>query len=641
MQFKHPELLYALFLLLIPILIHLFQLRRFQKVDFTNVAFLKKVTIQTRKSSQLKKWLTLLARLLALTCLILAFAQPFTASKTAMNSEKEVVIYIDNSFSMQAKGANGPLLQRALQQLYEEVDGQEKLSWFTNNSTKKNVPQTEFKNEVLSIGYAQKQLSLEDILLKANQLFSNSKSANKRLILISDFQQKDGFPTLNNNIGVDVVEMKPVNYNNIAIDSAYIAAKNGTTTQLKVIINKQGEVPESIPISLNNDGKLIAKSAVDFSESSKNTISFDIENTTAFKGELAINDANLLFDNALYFSINTPKKIKVLSINEADTKFLQRLFDNDGYEYKQQPYSSLNYNDIPSQHFIILNEIKTIPTPLITALTAFSNGGGSVLVVPGIEINLESYNRLLSGLRLGTLNTLQRQEKKITNINFSHPLYENVFEKQVSNFQYPKVNSYYNFSSNATKVLSFEDSKGFILQKEKHFLSTASIDDLNSNFKNSPLIVPTLINMAQQSLPLPQLYYTIGEQNRFAVPIKLTQDEILTINDSVNSIIPLQQTKANSVELTTIDEPSTSGNYNIRKKEELIENLSYNYNRSESTLQYADLDNWEGIERYNSVSDLFESITAENKINSFWKWFVIFALLFLLVEMLLLKFLKN
>jgi hypothetical protein len=91
MQFKHPELLYALFLLLIPIIIHLFQLRRFQKVAFTNVAFLKKVNIQTRKSSQLKKWITLLLRLLAMACIIIAFAQPFTASTTALNTEKDIV----------------------------------------------------------------------------------------------------------------------------------------------------------------------------------------------------------------------------------------------------------------------------------------------------------------------------------------------------------------------------------------------------------------------------------------------------------------------------------------------------------------------------------------------------------------------
>jgi len=74
MQFKHPELLYALFLLLIPILVHLFQLRRFKKEAFTNVAFLKKLNIQTRKSSTIKKWLLLLTRLAVIACIVLAFA---------------------------------------------------------------------------------------------------------------------------------------------------------------------------------------------------------------------------------------------------------------------------------------------------------------------------------------------------------------------------------------------------------------------------------------------------------------------------------------------------------------------------------------------------------------------------------------
>ena len=54
MQFKHPEVLYFLALLIIPILVHLFQLQKFVKVPFTNVAFLQKLALQTRKSSKLK-----------------------------------------------------------------------------------------------------------------------------------------------------------------------------------------------------------------------------------------------------------------------------------------------------------------------------------------------------------------------------------------------------------------------------------------------------------------------------------------------------------------------------------------------------------------------------------------------------------
>ena len=69
MQFQYPALLWSLLALAIPIIVHLFQLRKFQKVAFTNIALLKKISFQTRKSSQLKKWLTLLSRLLALGCL--------------------------------------------------------------------------------------------------------------------------------------------------------------------------------------------------------------------------------------------------------------------------------------------------------------------------------------------------------------------------------------------------------------------------------------------------------------------------------------------------------------------------------------------------------------------------------------------
>ncbi len=225
MQFKNPEILYALFLLLIPIFIHLFQLRRFQKVDFTNVAFLKKVTIQTRKSSQLKKWLTLLMRLLALACIIIAFAQPFTASKTALNTKKETVVYIDNSFSMQAKGATGPILERALQDLFDKTGGTEKLSWFTNNSERKNTSPQDFKNEVLSIEYSQNQFTPSQVLLKANQLFSNEKDVLKRLVYISDFQLKEAFPEIPENLIVDAVQLKPVKASNIAIDSILLLPK--------------------------------------------------------------------------------------------------------------------------------------------------------------------------------------------------------------------------------------------------------------------------------------------------------------------------------------------------------------------------------------------------------------------------------
>ncbi len=640
MQFKHPEILYALFLLLIPIFIHLFQLRRFQKVDFTNVAFLKKVTIQTRKSSQLKKWLTLLMRLLALACVIIAFAQPFTATKTALSTKKETVIYIDNSFSMQAKGAKGPMLERALQDLFDKLGGTEKLSWFTNNSERKNVTPQDFKNEVLSIVYSQNQLTPSQVLLKANQLYSKEKDVLKRLVYLSDFQQKEVFPEVPTDLILDAVPLKPVKASNISIDSAYIASKNASITQLKVKVSNTTTEISEVPVSLFNKNRLIAKTALDFSGNSNGTVTFDIDNSEEFIGELQINEPNIPFDNSLFFNINKPGKIKVLAINEADGNFLQRLFEKEGFKFTQQTFKTLNYNEIPDQNFIVLNELKEIPASLATALQSFSDNGGSVLVIPASLADLSSYNNLLLTMALGTLSEEKIQEKMITKIVFSHPLFKDVFEKEVENFQYPKVNAFYSVSSNATPAIGFEDNQSFLLQKNKTYLFTAPINKENSNFQNSPLVVPTIYNMALQSLPLPRLYYTIGQQNAIAVPVKLGPDEILTVKDSTEQFIPLQQTKANYVLMTTTDKPNKAGNYQIVKKTEFLENISFNYSRSESELQYLNPEDWEGAEVYSSVNDLFDAIEDANAINSFWKWFAIFALLFLLFEMLILKFYK-
>ena len=639
MLFKHPEILYALFLLLIPIFVHLFQLRRFQKIEFTNVAFLKKATLQTRKSATLKKWLTLCMRLLGLACIIVAFAQPFSASKKATNTEKETVVYIDNSFSMEAKGSNGPMLKKVLQDLYKSSIGEDKISWFTNTETRKNVSKTNFKNEILTVDYASKQLSLDEVKLKSEQLFSNSSTADKQLLIFSDFQQKGNFPVLDSSYQVNVVQTKPVVASNIAIDTAYIVSKNTSSFTLKVAISKTGEVPETVAVSLVNQDKLIAKTAIDFSEKNTTKILFDIDNTSGIKGAISLNDGLLSYDNSLYFSSNEDIKGKILSINDANQDFLKKLFDNENYEYTQQAFNQLNYSVIPEQNFIILNELKTIPTSLSTILKSFSEGGGSILIIPNKEVDYSSYQLLLNTLQMETVvNDLVASEKKIAKINFSHPLYSGVFEKQVTNFQFPSVQSYFRVTSNAAKVLSFEDDKPFVLQSNSNFIITAPIGSENSNFKTSPLIVPTLIAMAQQSLALPKLYLENGKLNQFALPLQLSQDEVVSLKDSITSFIPLQQTKANSVVVTTETEPITSGNYDIFLNNQRLHNISYNYPRTESMLQYANVEDWDGVNTFSSVSEVFNFIAEENNTTQFWKWFVIFALLFLVFEMFILKF---
>ena len=77
MEFIYPSFLWALGVLVLPIIIHLFYFRRFKKVEFTNVRFLKEIKEETASRSKLKNLLVLLSRLLAIAFLVFAFCQPF------------------------------------------------------------------------------------------------------------------------------------------------------------------------------------------------------------------------------------------------------------------------------------------------------------------------------------------------------------------------------------------------------------------------------------------------------------------------------------------------------------------------------------------------------------------------------------
>ena len=645
MQFKHPELLYALFLLVIPIFIHLFQLRRFKKLEFSNLDFLKRVRIKTRKSSQLKKWLILLTRMAIFSCIILAFSQPFSASKSALKNDKELVIYIDNSFSTQLIDTKGVSLQTHLQKLYSQDFYDYKINWLTNDFSKRNTSAQNFKNDILTINHSQRQLSPKEVIIKSNQLFSTkNNNSEKRIIYISDFQSKSEFPEVPDGITLDIIALKYQEVSNINIDSVFIANTNIASVNLKVIITGQGLIPETVPISLYNKNKLIAKTAVNFGQDinsiKKKEVIFEIDNNEKIEGKLEITDPNLKFDNNLYFSTNLRKKIKVLEIGNTDNNYFKRIFKENEFNFTQQGSKSLNYTNFSSQNFIILNELKQIPESLVTAIKLYTDQGGSLLIIPSSNAIIEEYNQLYATLELGAILNFNKKEKKITKIEFENPLYKNVFEKEIINFQYPIVNSFFNLNSSVQKVLSFEDSKPFLLKKNQIYTSTAAINLQNSNFQNSPLIVPTFYNMAKQSLALPKLYYEIGKQNLYSISISLKQDEILKISDSLNTFIPLQQTKKNQVNIATENNPSNAGNYSITKDDIVIDKVSYNFDRQESILTYSNPNNWDNTNLYNNVGDLFDNIALDNKINSFWKWFVILALLFLLIELVILKFYK-
>src|ERR1700753_1071290 len=115
MHFLYPAFLFALATLAIPVLIHLFNFRRYQKVYFSNVQFLKEIQEQQSSRRNLKERLILAARLLALTFLVRAFTRPyiFNQHNTNAGAQRVISVFLDNSYSMETLNREGSLLDEA------------------------------------------------------------------------------------------------------------------------------------------------------------------------------------------------------------------------------------------------------------------------------------------------------------------------------------------------------------------------------------------------------------------------------------------------------------------------------------------------------------------------------------------------
>ena len=638
MQFKHPELLWALFLLLIPIIIHLFQLRRFQKTPFTNVRFLKKVVSESRRSNVLKKWLLLITRAILLAALVIAFAQPFFAEQSALQ-EKETVIYLDDSFSMQAKSDGATLLENAVQSLIKSVPKAQKFTLFTNEKVFKQVSLPEVQNDLLAIEPIPKQLQLNEIYLKGNTFFEGDSETVKNLVLVSDFQQRMASAEMDTTdiMQIHLVLLAPESIENVALDSIYLAGQNSENIELTAIVSRKGSI-ESTPVSLFNGDQLIAKTAAIFQENDIAKVQFTLPKNEKINGKLEVSDTGLAYDNHLYFNLDTKEKIKVLVIGDANSDFLKRIYGEAEFDFTATAQKNLNYGDLDAQNLIILNELSSVSTPLANGLRSFTDGGGSLVIIPSEEFVLNTYNLLISNYFSTSFTQKVDVKRAITNISFSHPLYRNVFEKDVTNFQFPEVSQHFKMKTVAPTVLSFQDNTPFLIGGDGAYLFTASISSENSNFKNSPLIVPTFYNMGSHSLRLPPLYGVLGNVLSIDVSASLPDDTILKVKKGDYEFIPQQQAHSKKVTLTFDEDLKEDGIYKVSQSDTSLKNISFNYDRKESDLAYLNLDEFKDISKAPSIASLFDTLEKDNRITALWKWFVILALLMLLVEVLIQKF---
>jgi hypothetical protein len=543
---------------------------------------------------------------------------------------------------MQAKGKKGELLKRAVQELLEETPENVNFSLLTNSENYWNTDIKSVRSALQNLKYSATPFQLDNIMAKIK---AHKSAFKKDIVIITDAVGLDEKQLKNSdstNSPIFIIP-KAEQKNNVSIDSVFINKTLENFYEISVQISGYGDDFKPIPISLYNENKLIAKTIVTLNTKKKN-LNFTIPKQ-AFHGYFSIVDNGLSYDNVLYFSISKTKKNNIISIGEpSKSNFLSRIYTSKEFNFNNYTLSALDYNKLEDQDAIILNELDEIPQALETTLKSFVEKGGNVIVIPSAINSINNLNSFISNFGNLRFNSLENREKLITKINFNHPIFNSVFENKVTNFQYPKTKNSFVLSSSSPAALSYEDQSVFLTSIANSVSAVAvfaaPINTENSNFQQSPLIVPTFYKMAMNNQNNGVNALTIGNNNPHLTEVSLNKDAILTVKGSDEQFIPIQQILNNKVKMTFNDYPEQAGNFSIFNKKEWVENISFNYNRTESDLASANDNILSDYKTIESIPSLFDTLQTDRTDNQIWKWFVIFALLFLISEMAIIRFVK-
>lgn len=667
MIFLNPSILFALFAISIPIIIHFFNLRKLRKVEFSTLMFLKELQKSKMKRIKLKQLLLLLFRILAIVCLVLAFANPVYKGMAGDSSTSTAsVIIIDNSFSMSAKDAYGDYLEQAkvsANDIIFSLNPSDEITIVASSELGKTSPvywtntQTNYKDSLKNISVSYKDFNISQSVELAKNLLNKSSSLNKTIYLISDFQ-KNNFSEATglyakSDYSLFAISIGKRDVNNISLEDFKIESaiiEQGRDVKLSISVHnysKYGLTNKRLNIySRGSDSNFVLKGeqVVDLqsSENKKIELTFKAEKPGNNSGmiELAIDNAQddeIKYDNKIYFSFYIPEKFKVGLIGN-DSRFIKLAIESassllaDSVKSKNNIFDVSELSSIPSKisdyNIVFLSGVDRFGNSEIDELSNYISNGGTAYIFPSQSADINSYNSLFTKLNSAHLANLNQETDvnksvKIGRVNFEHPLLSGIFKNDKLNFtsekfilDSPELKSFYTITPGEKDVMLIElsNNKPFLVENNvgqgRLLLSGVSANDKMSDFPMKSIFVPLVIRSIFYSQGnVNNTQYIIGKNN--VISLNQSMKVNSAVNPSNNKIIFASSVQYSYIALPYSNFSSMPGIYSF--KDSLSTNkysFALNFNSNESNLAKEDS---KEIENYFAKS--FRNFKTINDIN--------------------------
>jgi hypothetical protein len=665
MTFLYPSFLWALLALSIPVIIHLFNFRKTTRILFSNNRFLKQIKEVTTARRRLKHYLILASRLLFLFFLILAFAQPLIPAKDQLDAEQNIVIYLDNSQSMSAQMPDKtPALNAALnfsRGIVGLFPPDTRYRILTNDFAPfSNTFKT--KAEALDILAQVRTSPVSRSMEEIKNRLGQQQTRSREFFWISDFQKSTTGAIPNVWDSAARWHLVPITFAsapNVFVDSAWLQnpfAAGGEKNVLTVTVRNDGsEEVNQLNLKLAINDIQAGTTAVDIPAGGLTETSFDL--TTGLTGfnraVVSFNDFPVSFDNEFYLALNFTNKISIIEIKpRAEVTPVERVFGNkEVFNFRSYSIANFNYSLLDQADLVVVNGIDRNDAALNLSLRSYINESGTLLFIPGTKPDVQSVQQLTGNPLLSVVTgepTLQELDRP----DYNNPFFENVFEERSNAIAMPRAAPVLRWGQDRSALLRFKNDEPFLSridQGGKVYLLASPLDHTFTDFHNHALFVPVMYRIAGSSRKNDtRLYYTLKENFITLKVDSLLQDEPLRLKGA-QEIVPAQRNVNDQVFLEIPKFSMNQGFYQVLAGTDSVGLVAFNLDKAESLL-----DQFSGTEIKDQMGNadnitIFEATSAEafsNEIKErylgkpLWKYALMIALFFLLVEVLLIRFLK-
>lgn len=648
MIFLNPAVLFGLLAASIPVLIHLLNLRKLKRIEFSTLAFLKELQKNKIRKIKLKQWLLLALRVLIILFLVTAFARPtlkgVAIGGTTSAAKTTAVFILDNTPSMSVVDAKGSYLNQAkaaikelLNQLQEGDDAALLLvSEPNNNDVKTTTNLADFQKQVDAVKISDESGMLNSAVVKAAKILSASQNFNKEVYIFSDFQQgrlagkgdlSNLSQLLNDKVRIYSFDYAGKDVYNAGIDdfklNTQIFEKDKPVSFNVTVTNYSSQSISNLVVSLFINGERSAQQSVSLGAGESRIITMEASvNSTGFINAFAeIEDDEIMQDNRRYINFYIPQETPVIIFSDEpdDAKFVNiALSAGNGESTLKVVNKSLN--QIAAVDLTQYNVVVIIGSSFangsiggLDRLKSYLTTGGGIFIMPGSNSTLNSFQQLTSVMGIpspaqaaGTVNSVSNPVR-FDKVDFTHPVFSDLYSNNVKKaVESPDV--YYHFKINTEgkgqSIISLMDGSSFLSEfnigKGKIFvLSTAPVLSW-SNFPLKSIFAP-LINKS--------VYYLASKDrsdnqfitgNTAIINISgYTSPQIKIVRpDNSEDFINLQdknnpagiQTGTNYLEYK---KTSIAGNYKVYSGKNIIDEFSVNPDPLESVAKYLTVKDFE------------------------------------------------